>query len=174
MLLQDDTIALHPFEEDDSQQYRQWVNKEEFGRLLGRSLPVTESQHKKWYESIVHSSNSVVFAVKTKSEVKYLGNVWLHNIHWVNRNAELRILLGAEDCQGKGYGTSACELLLKFAFEKLGLHKVYLYVSAINPRASKAFEKAGFTVEGILKDEFFVDGSYIYVKRMAVIEKPKT
>ena len=174
MLLQDDIIALHPFEENDSQQYRQWVNQEKFGRLLGRSLPVTESQHTKWYESIVNSSNSVVFAVKTKSEGKYLGNVWLHNIHWVNRNAELRILLGAEDCQGKGYGTGACKLLLKFAFEKLGLHKVYLYVSAINPRASKAFENAGFQVEGVLSDEFFVDGNYIDVKRMAAIEKRKT
>ena len=107
--------------------------------------------------------------MKRLSDGLYLGNVWLHNIHWVNRNAELRILLGAEGLQGKGYGTRACRLLLRFAFEKLGLHKVYLYVSAVNPRAGRAFEKAGFRKEGTLKDEFFIDGKFVDVERMGVL-----
>lgn len=167
MLLKDETIGLCPFEANHSEQYLEWVNQEDFARLLGRSLPVTRSEHEAWYCSQVKSSGTVLFAVETHQEGTYLGNVWLHNIHWVNRNAELRILLGAPNCQGKGYGTRACKLLLRFAFEKLGLHKVYLYVSAVNPRAARAFEKAGFQEEGILKDEFFVDGSFVDVKRMA-------
>lgn len=167
MLLRDETIALVPFESAHSEQYLQWVNTEEFARLLGRCLPVTHQQHEAWYRSQVGSTSSVFFAVETLSEQRYLGNVWLYNIHWVNRNAELRILLGAEEARGRGFGTGACRLLLRFAFEKLGLHKVYLYVSAVNPRAVRAFEKAGFVEEGVLKDEFFVDGRYVDVKRMA-------
>jgi RimJ/RimL family protein N-acetyltransferase len=83
----------------------------------------------------------------------------------VNRNAELRILLGGEPVPGSG--SRACKLLLRFAFEKLGLHKVYLYVSAVNPRARRAFEKAGFVEEGVLKEEFFLDGRFTDVYRMA-------
>lgn len=169
MLLNDDTLGLFPFQPEDSEQYRDWVNKEEFARLLGRSLPVSKTEHDGWYQGIVKSNSSVVFAVKRLSDGLYLGNVWLHNIHWVNRNAELRILLGAEGLQGKGYGTRACRLLLRFAFEKLGLHKVYLYVSTVNPRAGRAFEKAGFSKEGTLKDEFFVDGEFVDVERMGVL-----
>ncbi len=165
MLLNDGTIGLYPFEAEESQQYRQWVNDEEFALLLGRSTPVTQNQHEAWYRSITTSSNSVVFAVKSMKDGEYLGNVWLHNIHWVNRNAELRILIGKT--QGKGFGTRACQLLLRFAFEKLGLHKVYLYVTALNPRAARAFEKAGFQTEGELKNEFFLNGKFIDVKRMA-------
>lgn len=165
MLINDGTVGLFPFGQEEAPQYREWVNNEEFARLLARSKPVTEVQHEGWYKSMVTNPNSVVFAVKTLKSGHYLGNVWLHNVQWVNRNAELRILIGKT--QGKGYGTRACQLLLRFAFEKLGLHKVYLYVSDINPRAAKAFEKAGFEVEGELKDEFFLDGKFVGVKRMA-------
>jgi RimJ/RimL family protein N-acetyltransferase len=33
------------------------------------------------------------------------------------------------------------------------LHRLYAYVFARNPRAKRAFEKAGFTVEGLLRQE---------------------
>ena len=169
MLIHDETLGLFPFEEKESEQYREWVNHEEFARLLGRSKPVCQGQHEAWYRSITQSTNCEVFAVKTLQGGQYLGNVWLHNIHWVNRNAELRILLGAVEARGRGYGTAACKLLLRFAFEKLGLQKVYLYVSSVNPRASRAFEKSGFQVEGVLEQEFFVDGQFIDVTRMAAL-----
>lgn len=172
MLLHDNQIGLFPFDPELSMQYREWVNQEEHARLLGRSLPVTEPEHEAWYNSLVKSSSTVVFAVKTLDNQQYLGNVWLHGIHWVNRNAELRILLGEPSSRGLGHGTRACRLLVDFAFRKLGLHKVYLYVSDLNPRAEKAFSNAGFTIEGVLHDEFFVDGEFVAVKRMAVRNRP--
>jgi RimJ/RimL family protein N-acetyltransferase len=167
MLLDDGVLGLFPFEAEDSRRYRDWVNDEGLARLLGRATPVTEAQHEAWYKGLVGSSSSVVFAVRDLQTGQYLGNVWLHAIHWVNRNAELRILLGSEAARGQGHGTRACRLLLRFAFEKLGLHKVYLYVSSGNPRARRAFEKAGFGEEGVLRDEFFIDGQFLDVSRMA-------
>lgn len=165
MLIDDGFLGLFPFEREDSRVYRQWVNDEETARLLGRATPVTEQDHEAWYQSITSSGTTVVFAVRELDSGIYLGNVWLHGIHWINRNAELRILLG--DAQTRGSGTRASRLLLRFAFEKLGLRKVYLYVSSGNPRARRAFEKAGFVEEGLLKGEFFVDGRFLDVHRMA-------
>ncbi len=169
MLIKDDILGLFPFEPEDSTKYREWVNSEDFATLLGRATPVTELQHQTWYKGLVSHPDHVVFAVRNLDNDAYLGNVWLHAVHWVNRNAELRILLGADDARGKGYGTRACQLLLRFAFEKLGLHKVYLYVSAANPRAHRSFLKAGFQDEGLLVDEFYLDGAFVNVHRMAVL-----
>ena len=42
-------------------------------------------------------------------------------------------------------------------------------MSAVNPRAGRAFEKAGFRKEGTLKDEFFIDGKFVDVERMGVL-----
>ena len=169
MLLDDGVLGLFPFEAEQAEVYRDWVNDEELATLLGRATPVTRDQHQAWYQGLSGSQTSVVFAVRELESGQYLGNVWLHGIHWINRNAELRILLGDPLAQGKGHGSRACRLLVRFAFEKLGLHKVFLYVSARNPRAQRAFEKAGFTQEGVLKEEFFLDGRFVDVFRMAVL-----
>ena len=71
----------------------------------------------------------------------------------------------------RGLGSEACKLLLQVAFERLGLHKVYLYVSDLNPRAKRAFEKAGFEQEGLLRDEFFLEGDFHDVYRLAAFKK---
>lgn len=166
-MYQGDTITLRPFEKSDSTHYLEWVNDQEIATYLGRALPVSRVEHEAWYESLMQRQDAVVFSIERNDSRRYIGNVWLWNIHWINRNAELRILLGESANQGQGQGSEACKLLLDFAFGRLGLHKVYLYVSALNPRAKKAFEKSGFVEEGCLKDEFFLDGKFTDVYRMA-------
>ena len=162
-------VRLCPFGEAEAERYLEWVNSGEAASQLGRAVPVTPLEHRRWYEQAVTRSDAVIFAVYPEEESRYIGNVWLWGIHQVNRSAELRILLGDPQAQGKGYGTDACRVLLDFAFRRLNLHKVYLYVLASNPRARRAFEKVGFRPEGLLRDEFFVDGEYQDVYRMAVL-----
>jgi RimJ/RimL family protein N-acetyltransferase len=47
-----------------------------------------------------------------------------------------------------------------YAFERLNLHRVYAYVLAINPRARRAFEKAGFALEGTLREDRWAGDAY--------------
>lgn len=162
-----ENIRLRPFEAGDAASYRSWVNQADYATLLGRALPVTEAEHERWYQSAIQRDNAVFFSVETLENQLYVGNVWLWNIHWINRNAELRILLGHPEAQGKGYGTEACRLLLEVAFKRLGLNKVYLYVSDVNPRARRTFEKAGFAEEGHLRGEFYLEGAFHDVYRLA-------
>lgn len=159
-------ITLAPFTWDQAQVYLDWVNQEEIAHWLTRALPVTPLQHQRWYESLVQRQDVVVFSVLENDTGAYLGNVWLWAVHPVHRSAELRILLGPQ-AKGKGYGTAACQGLLRFAFQDLNLRKVYLYVLNHNKAAVRTFEKAGFTSEGVLKDEFFVAGKYEDALRMA-------
>lgn len=115
--------------------------------------------------------DAVVFSVIDNESGEYLGNVWLWAVHPVHRSAELRIVMSPE-AKGKGFGTAACQGLLRFAFQDLNLHKVYLYVLNHNKGAVRAFEKAGFVREGVLKDEFFVAGKYEDALRMAAFSVP--
>lgn len=159
-------ITLAPFTWEQAQVYRDWVNQEESARWLTRSLPVTPLEHQRWYENLVQRQDAVVFSVLENKSGEYLGNVWLWGVHPVHRSAELRILLGPR-AKGKGYGSEACRGLLRFAFNDLNLHKVYLYVLNHNKAAVRAFEKSGFVSEGVLKDEFFVASKYEDALRMA-------
>nr|MBA3627817.1 GNAT family N-acetyltransferase [Chloroflexota bacterium] len=61
---------------------------------------------------------------------------------------------------GQGYGTEAASLMLAHAFERLGLHRVGLSVFSFNERAIRSYEKAGFRIEGRLRDAIARDGRY--------------
>ena len=102
---------------------------------------------------------------------KPIGNVYLLNIDKENSKAEYGIMLGDEAARGKGIGTKAAKLMLKFAFEELGLHRVYLRALEENDRAIKSYENAGFVKEGILKDDVCIDGWYRNIVWMAAVKK---
>lgn len=51
------------------------------------------------------------------------------------------------------------------------MHKLYLIVDKENEKAIHIYKKVGFSIEGELKDEFFVDGSYHNAIRMCMFQK---
>ena len=69
-----------------------------------------------------------------------------------------------------GYGTDAIHLLLNFAFKDLNLNRVYLHVFETNERALRFYEKCGFIKEGVLRQAAYIDGHYLNVLVMAILE----
>ena len=72
--------------------------------------------------------------------------------------------------QGRGYATRATRLAMDYAFTVLNLYKLFLVVDVENTRAVAVYKKLGFTEEGILRHEFFVDGVYRDAYRMAAFQ----
>lgn len=62
--------------------------------------------------------------------------------------------------QGEGYVTEASKLLLDYAFRERRLHKIWAHVIESNPGSQRVLEKLGFTEEGRLREECFVDGEF--------------
>ena len=98
------------------------------------------------------------FAIVAGEEL--VGSCCLWDIDTHNRRAHLGIGLGAE-FRGLGYGTTACRLLLRYAFQDLGLHRVQLEVLADNAAAVRAYEKAGFVLDGTLRELAWVRGHFV-------------
>lgn len=66
--------------------------------------------------------------------------------------ANFRICIFRSGECGKGVGSWAVEATRDFAFEELKLHRLELDVFSFNHRAERAYEKAGFRREGVLRD----------------------
>ena len=160
-------VTLRPFTYDDIETYRGWVNDPQVGRLIGRDVPVTKEEHLHWYLRLMRDANAIVFAIEVKSQ--YIGNVWLYNIDRENKKAEVRILIGIE--QGKGYGKKVIGVIADDAIKGLHLNRLYAYVFEYNKRAKKAFESAGFVVEGLLKSDRFLNGNYVDTYIMAKVKE---
>ena len=107
------------------------------------------------------------FAVETAGEALHVGNVWLWAIDHRHRKAELRVVIGDAAARGRGIGAAAIDRMCRRAFDEHNLHRVYAYVLAINPAARRAFERAGFTLEGTMRDDRLAGDRFIDTYLMA-------
>ncbi len=119
------------------------------------------------YDRHIHDQSERRFVAETAGE--RVGLVELVEINHIHRRAEFQIII-APAHQGKGYATAATRLAMDYAFTVLNLYKLYLIVDCANERAVKVYAKLGFTEEGRLREEFFVDGEYRDVLRMAMFQ----
>ena len=71
--------------------------------------------------------------------------------------------------QGRGLGTEATRLIVGYGIEELGLHRIELGVYSFNPRAQRAYEKAGFVVEGVRREALLWDGEWVDSIVMSVL-----
>jgi len=99
-----------------------------------------------------------------------IGNVGLAAIDDVHFRAELYISIGEQSYWSGGYGTDAIRLVLRYAFEELGLNRVFLIADADNPRAIRAYEKCGFVHEGVLRGHRLRYGEPLDMVMMAVLK----
>ena len=95
------------------------------------------------------AGSAYAFAVlDTVLDDRLIGRVALSNVvrgPW--QNATLGYWID-KDSLGKGHATRAVRLVLRFAFEHAGLHRVQPAIIPRNARSVRVAEKAGFRLEG--------------------------
>jgi [ribosomal protein S5]-alanine N-acetyltransferase len=97
---------------------------------------------------------------------------------------QARLTVNEEDCRaryavgifdtselGKGIGTEITQLVLRYAFEELELHRVDLRVLEYNKRAIKCYEKCGFIQEGVEREGALIEGKYETDVFMSILDR---
>jgi RimJ/RimL family protein N-acetyltransferase len=126
----------------------QWRNDSEFSRLLdtapARQYP--SQLDKEWLEK--ENLENYVFMIHTLEDDRAIGFIELDGIDWRARDGWIGIGIGDRQQWGKGHGTDAFRVFVRFAFGELNLRRLSLTVFEYNPRAIRSYEKLGFHVEG--------------------------
>lgn len=129
-----------------------WARNSEFLRLASSSvaIPYSVRQITEWYEKyfLEPAPNEYHFTIHTRDVGRLVGDIELDGISWPNRECYVGISIGDPEDWGKGYGTDAMRIILKYAFTELNLRHVSLNTFEYNPRAIRSYEKAGFCHEG--------------------------
>ncbi len=77
---------------------------------------------------------------------EYMGTISLKAISQKDKSAEYAIVT-RKKAQGTGCAMQSTKELLQYAFEELGLYRIYLNVLENNQRARRFYEKCGFMRE---------------------------
>ena len=161
---------IRPITIDDLDHMMTWVNDPEVvGCYAYFTKPITREEEAVWLSQKIVSSTDFVYAIEDDDET-YLGNVGLEAVHWPARNGRLSITIARKSLRGKGHGTRAIELALEQAFGEHGLHKVYLVVADDNEPNRRLYEKLGFQEEGHLVDHYIIDGEFVDMIQMYLLE----
>jgi RimJ/RimL family protein N-acetyltransferase len=88
------------------------------------------------------------FAIVRNEDGLLIGANGIENLDLLHRTAETESTIFHPDFRGQGYGTEAKHLLLDYAFDRLGLHMVYSWVSEFNTRSAAALRKQGYREAG--------------------------
>jgi RimJ/RimL family protein N-acetyltransferase len=116
---------------------------------IGRHL-TSASRLEDWIKSHEKGDlpNWITFAVCLRENDELIGWVALLDVDYQNRFAETGSFFGHPDYRGSGYGSEAKQLLLEYAFERLGLHMVQSWVYFPNTRSAAALRKQGYRESG--------------------------
>jgi RimJ/RimL family protein N-acetyltransferase len=133
--------------------FSKWSRDSEFIHLLDAEPArlFSVEKYKEWFEKHFieeQKNDELFFLIHSLEEDRAIGLIGLDGIRWVHGEAWVDIGLGERDYWGKGYGSDAMRVLLRYAFAELNLHRLSLSVFEYNTRAIRAYEKSGFTVEG--------------------------
>ena len=138
--------------EQVSEAESRWSRDSEYWRLQAGETyrPYSVQATKKLYEKYVKEDDPTMFAfiIRTIEDDRMIGEVGLDGIHWNHGDCFVGIGIGERKFWGKGYGTDAMNVILRYAFTELNLWRVSLNVFEYNPRAIHSYEKAGFVHEG--------------------------
>ena len=100
---------------------------------------------------------NTVFGIE--ADAALIGHCDLFDVDQLARSGEVGIGLVAS-ARGRGAGTDAMRLLVRFAFQRRNLHRVHLRCIASNAAALACYRKAGFVQEGVLRESAWVRGAY--------------
>lgn len=155
-----DNIYLRPIKmKDIANGWMEWINDADLVDGLFGGFPVTEPELKNYFK-LQRLPHSVMFAICKLKDNTYIGNGRLSQLDWINRECVYGRLIGNKKAQGKGYGSEALILLLRYAFSVLGMNRVYSSAVVTNKSSIKSNIKIGMTKEGIFREASYKKGKF--------------
>lgn len=160
-LFQGSLVRLAPLDPQElSPVMARWGRQSDYWRLMAAEPPHLFSPKaiQQWFEKVLENKNAFEFAIRTLAEDRLIGEIGLDGVDWVQSDAFVGIAIGEKEYWGKGYGSDAMRVLMRYAFLELNLHRVSLTVFGYNPRAIRSYEKVGYVHEGCWRQFLNKDG----------------
>jgi len=168
-MMQGARVLLRPMDKADTDDVLCFRGNPEVLAQLFSDEPPTRQGHLGWLEQIQAQGVRQEFMIVERSAGRSIGTIGLNHIDPKHHRAEFGILIGDAAARGRGLAFEAGRLLLDYAYNKLGLRRLYLHVFPDNEPALHLYRKLGFIQEGILRKHVVKNGKSRDVVVMAVL-----
>ena len=151
--LNTERLLLRPFEIKDAKRVQLLAGDEAIANgAINLPYPYIEGIAESWivsHEIEFIKGSSLILAITLKEPALLIGSIGLY-IYSKHQHAELGYWIG-KDYWGNGYCSEAVAEIIKYAFEKLSLNKIYAHYLCRNQASGKVLLKNGFSKEGFFR-----------------------
>lgn len=167
--LREGSVVLRPFTRRNlySADYLRWMNDPRVTRTIGRFdylLPVSQAKLVAYFNNI-DTDTTIFLAIYAKrssrATERFVGTFKLYDLDQLARRASIGLVVGEREAWGRGIASASIRAACRFIFDALGFRKVTAGYHAINIGMHRAFEKNGFQVEGVLREQLYFAGKIV-------------
>jgi RimJ/RimL family protein N-acetyltransferase len=160
-------VKLTPLTVEHAPTMYRWMLDPAVRENIGLSRDPSMQATIDWLENAQKCTQILPFAILLGDQ--HVGNVVLDRIDSYLSSARFSIYIGEPSARGKGIGLTSTYLILKKGFSEQLLNKIWLTVHSRNYAAINTYTTLGFVIEGILRDEFWLNGKRIPVFYMGLL-----
>lgn len=147
-----------------------WYTDPEIAALTRyQTRPMAAADVQRFFEQRLLAPDALAYSIWELPDRRLIGFTTFSSLDADNSSVLFHITIGERDAWNRGLGTQASRLMLDHAFDRLDLHRVGLTVFSFNERAIRAYEKAGFRIEGRLRQSVMRDGRWCDEVQMGIL-----
>jgi RimJ/RimL family protein N-acetyltransferase len=172
MLIETKQLVLRPVEPEDAEFLAGLMDEIDLHDSSGPySLihPTSKEIEERWISQIGSRGDEAHMIIEKRAGRTPIGIISVSEMEKRNSSAHIGIRL-KEESWDRGYGTEAVRGAVKFMFESLNIHRVWLRADEENARAIRCYEKCGFTLEGVLRENHIRNGGWKSSVVMSVLK----
>jgi len=147
-------LILRDIKESDLEKIRKWRLSPEVARYLLTDPVITEESQKQWYEGMKERGD-IYWVINFKGVD--IGYASLNKIDTQKLSADPGVYIGEVEYRAIGLGGQILKKIEDYAFEVLGLHKLYGYIISENRKAIRMYKKNGWECEAVLPGHVVVE-----------------
>lgn len=163
-----DGISLRLVEASDLDAILRLRNDFSTWSFLGDPLPLKPGRQQKWLASVNESADKTYF-IAEDAPGALAGVVRTDEHDLLHRSIRIGVDV-VPSRRGKGLGKRVFGAVLRYCFDHLGVHRVWLAVLKTNTVAMSMYRKFGFKVEGRYREAVFRGGRWVDYVIMSVLE----
>lgn len=149
--------------------YWRWLNDPAINRFLEiRYAPQTEEGVKRYVTERNANDVDLLLGMYLRDGERHFGNIKI-TLSLVNNRGDIGIVLGESDLWGQGLAAEAIKALADYALNSLKLRKVCASAYSSNKASISTFIKAGFSIEGKLKEHLRDGDDWVDQVYMAIL-----
>ena len=141
--------ALRAIEKEDLSYLLAWRNEPKLRRYFREYRELNFEQQMHWFEHIVNNDMSTRMFAIVDSQKELLGAAGLCYIDWMNRTADFSIYIGKDGLYiDELLAPDAAKVMIEYAFEELGLNRLWSEIYSFDQAKVKFFNALGFQLDG--------------------------